>query len=417
MKHLRLCPLCLALLLALAACSTPPEEALPASQPSQPEDTAPPVVIEVEDLHYGYVIGRGIITDPQEVQTVLDCIESLEFYSDSGKIVPMGGIIQIHIFRDGDVLSYSFAGGLPEGGGQVSDHQDPEVANWYRSEKDITAFLEDHIQKTYPPPDWEELTKDPEPEPEPEPEEAPGGPRVISLVEMEEEVRLDEQRFLELEGITRENSRFYYLYVVDKEGSPVPNLSCFVEDSWSDYLAEGCAKLNGLSRNSGLLPFYLYDGPPAPLYLANCNIDSYPYPVQKVELTDELLEKMGKENVLYVIWDQILPTEALASRSRVVTVTVRDKDGRPAPGKRVVFDSLPPEGELRPDIGTLEPREPRYTDENGVAKFSADKIFGDSPAGRWKITVNPAFSDFKAVGSKIVVLEKDSPLTFDITLE
>lgn len=124
-------------------------------QQSKSETT--PVVIGVEDLQYGYVVGRGIITDSQEVQTVLDCVESLEFYSNSGAIVPNGGIVEIHIFQNGDIQSYSFAGGLPEGGGQVKDHQDPEVKNWYRSEKDITAFLEDHIQKTYPPPDWGSL--------------------------------------------------------------------------------------------------------------------------------------------------------------------------------------------------------------------------------------------------------------------
>lgn len=125
-------------------------------RPSE-EPQAAPVVIEVEDLQYGYVIGRGIITDLQEVQTVLDCIENLEFYSSSGAIVPSGGIIEIHIFQNGDVLTYSFAGGLSEGGGQVKDQQDPDVKNWYRSEKDITSFLEDHIQKTYPAPDWESL--------------------------------------------------------------------------------------------------------------------------------------------------------------------------------------------------------------------------------------------------------------------
>ncbi len=126
-------------------------------QPKAPEPE--PVVVEIEDFTYGAVVGRGFLTDPEDIAVVLDCIDNLTLYEeeDKDRIVPLGGVIRIQLYRNGDIREYSFAGSYYEkygGGGQVKDHQDPNVKNWYRSPTDITLFLQEHIQKTYPVPDW-----------------------------------------------------------------------------------------------------------------------------------------------------------------------------------------------------------------------------------------------------------------------
>ena len=116
-------------------------------QPKAPEPE--PVVIQIEKSWYRFIVGRGVITDPEEVAVVLDCIDRMEFFGDDLSLIPMGGGITIYIYQEGEVKGYTF-----DEGGKIRDHQDLSENNWYLSPHDITPFLEEHIQKTYPYPEF-----------------------------------------------------------------------------------------------------------------------------------------------------------------------------------------------------------------------------------------------------------------------
>lgn len=106
--------------------------------------------VVIEKVYYGNVVGRGIITDPADVAVVLDCIDHLEFYADDIDLAYMGGGIEVYLYQDSDVKSYTFGDGA-----QIKDHQDPHPVRWFRSPgESIVPFLEEHIQKTYPYPEF-----------------------------------------------------------------------------------------------------------------------------------------------------------------------------------------------------------------------------------------------------------------------
>lgn len=277
-------------------------------------------------------------------------------------------------------------------------------------------------------------------DPVPPPEE-PAGTAPIPADQLPQAAREDLAWFREQAKEKNPTGQDYrYLYLTGPDGEPVPNVTCFVEGNWFEYLSEGGSKINGLSRNSGLLPFFLYEDSPTDLYLANTQEGSYPFPLCKVTLTQAMLEDLRDGGVLPVTWEGQTPRETEQSGLRMATVTVRDREGKPLPDKLVVFREAPvyTDGEGIPDAAFREPpvtplsrrddgiiptmgqagsNEQRYTDRDGVARFPVELVFGRAPEGRWNLSVQSSFSNPYTEKTVTVEIGPDGPWEFEVVLD
>ncbi len=283
--------------------------------------------------------------------------------------------------------------------------------------------------------------EEPAPQPDPAtPPEKTGEAAPVPADQLPGEVQSDLAWFREQEEKANPTGLEYrYLYLTGPDGEPVANVTCFTEGNWTEYLAEGGSKINGLSRNSGLVPFYLYEDSPADLYLVNTQTDGYPFTHQKVALTQPVLESLGKGEVLPVTWEGQTPREMEESGIQMVSVTVRDQDGTPLPDKLVVFreamaytpgDGIPDAAFREPAVtpaarradgviptmGQSGSNEQRYTDQNGVARFPVERVFGKEPEGRWNLSVQSSFSNPYTEKTVTVEVGTDGPWEFEVAL-
>ena len=105
-------------------------------------------VITVTRTHYGAVVGMGLIRDADDIQRVLDCVDNLEFSIDDINKVNTGGGYEVAIFQDGTIRRYVFVGGL------IKDLQEENTRYWFHSQDELLPFLEEHLQKRYPYPEY-----------------------------------------------------------------------------------------------------------------------------------------------------------------------------------------------------------------------------------------------------------------------
>ena len=265
-----------------------------------------------------------------------------------------------------------------------------------------------------------------EPPPEEEPELSPPETGFVPVEQLNDKAQQELSRYSEGE------KRYGFLYVVDGQGEPVPNLHCYAgEDAWTFWrdLEIPYDGRSGLSRNSGLLPVSFALSAPVPLYLCNKdtilkNIDGQEEkpPHQKLEFDTESLERLEQGEVFQVVWEEPTPLETLLALDHI-TVSVKNADGSPA-ADRVVYihfrwEDIQPSAE-RGDIGPADSSyEPRYTNTDGVARFVRENTFGTNPGGDREIVVIPSYEEPKSSSKKAVHIEVPSapPWDFEVTLD
>lgn len=285
----------------------------------------------------------------------------------------------------------------------------------------------------------------------PEPEEPDPGPpvhlRVLPADSLPEELTADIRLFRERLAESRHpDEEYFYLYVTDENGEPVANLQCYPGDVNWDHRAYnesmyGYTELDprlGLSRNSGLLPVpaakFADKGTPV---LALCNADTEnwqyerrPVSIQEAEIDDGLLERLLAGDVLQFVWEGEKPIDTLlAAGYGYIEVAVTDSGGQPAADRLVYIHSSSklvgapdPSGA---DIFWMDaPYEPRYTDENGIARFVRVSEFGVDDEGNnlietGEIVVMPCFGIFDDAQKKGVYIEipPRPPLRFEVVLD
>lgn len=263
-------------------------------------------------------------------------------------------------------------------------------------------------------------------EEEPEP---PVNLQVLSAENLSSDIKDDLQAFEEQQAKSLDpNKEYLYLYVVDENGKPVANLHCFPYGLSWDLRVEYDVRI-GLSRNSGLLPISAADVADADsviLYLCNEDTETISYVekpsiTQEVEIDRERLEQLRTGGVLQVIWTKEKPIDTVAAVD-YVTVTVTDSDGQPAANKVVYIHMPTSQAGAFPDRGDIffmdVPYRPRYTDENGVARFVREETFGSTPGGEREIVVMPCYGSFNASLKKTVHIDVPSapPWEFEIVL-
>lgn len=110
------------------------------------------------------------------------------------------------------------------------------------------------------------------------PEPAPPSQNLSDCYFSEEELpqsaAVDKSGFEPFIELSPAKMEYVYLYIVDENGDPVKNITCFNREQWSDYVSEGGGKRSGVSMPGGLLPIPLYsyiEGNEQELILANCD--------------------------------------------------------------------------------------------------------------------------------------------------
>lgn len=244
--------------------------------------------------------------------------------------------------------------------------------------------------------------------------------------------QLNDKARQELSRYREGKEKYGFLYVVDREGEPVPNVHCYAgEDAWNFGLDVEIPYdgRSGLSRNSGLLPVSFDLPAPAPLYLCNkdtilgiVDYQNEKPPCQRLEFDEESLERLEQGEVFQVVWEEPTPLETLLALDHI-TVSVKNADGSPA-ADRVVYihfrwEDIQPSAE-RGDIGPADSSyEPRYTNTDGVARFVRENTFGTNPGGDREIVVIPSYEEPKSSSKKAVHIEVPSapPWDFEVTLD
>lgn len=282
--------------------------------------------------------------------------------------------------------------------------------------------------------------------PAPEPPALPVHLQVLAADSLPDALAADIQLFRQQLSESRYPDKEYiYLYVVDQEGEPVANLQCYPGDINWDHRAYnesmyGYTELTrrlGLSRNSGLLPILaekLADKWTSGLALCNADTENWQYErkpvsIQEAEIDDTLLERLAAGDVLQFVWEGEKPIDTLlAAEYGYIEVAVTDSGGQPAADRLVYIhsdsDILGPDPSGA-DIFWMDcPYEPRYTDENGIARFVRVSHFGLDGDGNnlietSQIVVMPCFGIFEAAQKKAVNIKipPRPPLRFEVALD
>ena len=242
--------------------------------------------------------------------------------------------------------------------------------------------------------------------------------------------QLNDKARQELSRYREGKEKYGFLYVVDREGKPVPNVHCYAgEDAWNFWLdiETPYDGRSGLSRNSGLLPVSFDLPAPVPIYLCNKdtirkivgNQEEKP-PHQRLEFDAESLERLNQGEIFQVVWEDSTPLETILALDHI-TVNVKNADGSPA-ADHVVYihfrwEDIQPDP-ARGDVGPADsPYEPRYTDAGGVARFVMDNTF--RPEGDREVVVIPSYEEPKSPKKKAVRLRvgDEPPSEFEVTLD
>ena len=262
-----------------------------------------------------------------------------------------------------------------------------------------------------------------EPPPEEEPELSPPETGFVPVEQLNDKARQELSRYRE------GKEKYGFLYVVDREGEPVPNVHCYAgENAWNFGLDVEIPYdgRSGLSRNSGLLPVSFDLPAPAPLYLCNkdtilgiVDYQNEKPPCQRLEFDEESLERLNQGEVYQVVWEEPTPLETLLALDHV-TVNVKNADGTPA-ADHVVYihfrwEDIQPDP-ARGDVGPADsPYEPRYTDADGIARFVRENTFGTNARGYREIVVIPSYEEPKSPRKKAVHIQVPSEPPWDFTV-
>lgn len=278
---------------------------------------------------------------------------------------------------------------------------------------------------------------------EPDEQGPPVHLQVLPADSLSDALKADQRLFREqLAGSRHPEEEYFYLYVVDENGEPVADLQCYPgnvnwdarQDDSPDIGFGDLSKRLGLSRNSGLLPIpaaKFAEKGSSVLCLCNDDIEyefysAKPAYLQEAEIDGELLEQLMAGDVLQFVWEGEKPIDTVLAVDHI-QVTVTDSDGQPA-ADRVVYIHMPAsQVGAFPDRGDVwfadSPYQPRYTDQNGVARFVRKNFFGSTPGGEREIVVMPCFvafvGEFDSTQKKAVHIDVPSapPWEFEIVLD
>lgn len=221
----------------------------------------------------------------------------------------------------------------------------------------------------------------------------------ISAEELGETAALDKGYFEPFIALSPSKMEYIYLYVVDEDGAPVKNITCFNRNEWSDYNADGGGKRSGVSMPGGLLPVPLYsyiEGSELELVLANC--DSAGGAAAQTVTVD--INRMRDEEIYKAVWNGETPDDSVKARADSITVRVkphseadfsryivyitgheeRADDGETAPAIGVARGKMPAaknlSAETSPVLGAITYYEPRYMDADGTVTLAAAALSG-----------------------------------------
>ena len=198
--------------------------------------------------------------------------------------------------------------------------------------------------------------------------------------------------FIELSSAKME---YVYLYIVDENGDPVKNITCFNREQWSDYVSDGGGKRSGVSMPGGLLPIPLYsyiEGNEQELILANCDAKGGAI-TQSITIE---LDRLKNGEIYRAVWTAEAPDSSAKERTDSITVTVNAPSGTdlsryivyitgheeekqeayPAIGA-AYYGGLPVKelsSESNYQLGVISYYEPRYMDENGTVTLVTEPL-------------------------------------------
>ena len=198
--------------------------------------------------------------------------------------------------------------------------------------------------------------------------------------------------FIELSSAKME---YVYLYIVDENGDPVKNITCFNREQWSDYVSDGGGKRSGVSMPGGLLPIPLYsyiEGNEQELILATCDAKGGAI-TQSITIE---LDRLKNGEIYRAVWTAEAPDSSAKERTDSITVTVNAPSGTdlsryivyitgheeekqeayPAIGA-AYYGGLPVKelsSESNYQLGVISYYEPRYMDENGTVTLVTEPL-------------------------------------------
>lgn len=231
------------------------------------------------------------------------------------------------------------------------------------------------------------------------PEPAPPSQNLSDCYFSEEELpqpaAVDKSGFEPFIELSPAKMEYVYLYIVDENGDPVKNITCFNREQWSDYVSEGGGKRSGVSMPGGLLPIPLYsyiEGNELELILANCDAKGGAI-TQSITIE---LDRLKNGEIYRAVWTAETPESSAKERTDSITVTVNAPSGTdlsryivyitgheeekqeayPAIGA-AYYGGLPVKelsSESNYQLGVISYYEPRYMDENGTVTLVTEPL-------------------------------------------
>ncbi len=231
------------------------------------------------------------------------------------------------------------------------------------------------------------------------PEPAPPSPNLSDCYFSEEELpqpaAVDKSGFEPFIELSPAKMEYVYLYIVDENGDPVKNITCFNREQWNDYVSEGGGKRSGVSMPGGLLPIPLYsyiEGNEQELILANCDAKGGAI-TQSITIE---LDRLKNGEIYRAVWTAETPESSAKERTDSITVTVNAPSGTdlsryivyitgheeekqeayPAIGAAYYGGLLVKElsSESNYQLGVISYYEPRYMDENGTVTLVTEPL-------------------------------------------
>ena len=238
--------------------------------------------------------------------------------------------------------------------------------------------------------------------------------QIVPIVQLDSKVQAELEVFKAgVQTSVYPNQKYFYLYIVDKNGLPVANIQCFLGVNWEEYLEFGSSKKNGLSTTNGLLPFYLYEISDSTIILANTDTDMEPLFLE-FQISKEVLEEIGDDQALLVVWEYSSPADTVSASTDVLEVVLKDSQDSPVMNKVVYFEPVRDREKESPDMGVIIPYEPRYTNEDGLARFITKKAIGSDVAVEYNIVVLPTPAAYRE-NDKIIQKVQAEKDTGDVT--
>lgn len=122
----------------------------------------------------------------------------------------------------------------------------------------------------------------------------------LPLEDLGEDFAADLESFQQAIAVSaNQQSRYYYLYITDEAGNPVPNLMGILGINWWEFENDHGGRKDGVSMAGGLLPFRINASGEATLYLVNNDTEQEPLTLE-LFFSDEMLQnwrEIGRAHV------------------------------------------------------------------------------------------------------------------------